>query len=88
MSDTLNKTDSRVTALAEVKAARVIYDPRVGEYSVTVDDGSREAARGARRRTYSELRSAGLVESTSLSTPSPVRLTRLGGDVAKEWGID
>lgn len=88
MSDNLNKTDSRVTALAEVKAGRVTYNPSVGEYAVKDDDGSVETARGARRRTYSELRTAGLVESTSLSMPSEVKLSNLGRDVAEEWEID
>lgn len=88
MSDTLNKTDSRVTALTEVMAKRVMYNPRLSEYLVEDEDGSRESARGARRRTYAELRTAGIVESTSLTEPSLVRLTNLGETIADEWGID
>lgn len=88
MSDTLNKTDSRATALIEVKAQRVTYNPRLSEYLVEGEDGAQESARGARRRTYAELRTAGIVESTSLTEPSLVRLTNLGENIADEWGID
>jgi hypothetical protein len=88
VSDNLNKTDSRATALAEVKAKRVVYDPRIGEYAVKGEEDTEETARGARRRTYSELRTAGLVTTGSLSQPSLVSLTPLGNDVAEEWEID
>ena len=87
MPDILNKTDSRVTALTEVKAGRVTYNPRLSEYLVEDEGGGRESARGARRRTYAELRTAGIVESTSLTDPSLVRLTNLGETIADEWGL-
>lgn len=88
MSDTtLNKTDSRVSALAEIKAQRVTYDPRIGEYAVKDDSGEEEAARGARRRTYSELRAAGLVTTASVLSKAVVELTNLGVETADEWEL-
>jgi hypothetical protein len=87
VSEPLNKTDSRVTALSEVKAAVVSYDPSVGEYYVTVDSGN-EIVRGARRRTFAELRAAGLIEPTSRSQVSTVELTTAGADLGQDWEID
>lgn len=88
MPDTLNKTDSRVTALTEVKAGLVDYDPSTGEYFVADESHQPEVVRGARRRTFSELRSGGAIEPTSLSERAPVQLSRGGSDLAEEWEID
>jgi hypothetical protein len=87
VSDAPNKTDSRVTALGEVKAGLVDYDPSTGEYFVT-EGGRTEVVRGARRRTFSELRSDGAIEPTSLSERSSVKLSRSGADLAEDWQID
>ena len=89
MAENLNKTDSRVSALAEVKSGRVAYDPSLGEYEVTgTDGGDTETARGALRRTYSELRSAGLVHPADPEAKSTMTLTDRGAVAAREWEID
>jgi hypothetical protein len=88
VSDTPNKTDSRVTALREVKAGQVGYDPSTGEYFVTEEGDQAEVVRGARRRTFSELRSDGVIEPVSLSARGPVKLSREGASLAEDWDID
>jgi hypothetical protein len=85
VSDFPNKTDSRVTALTEVKAGLVAYDPSTGEYFVTAAGDQRDVVRGARRRTFSELRSDGMIEPSSLSVPGPVKLTQQGDALAADW---
>jgi hypothetical protein len=85
VSDFPNKTDSRVTALTEVKAGLVAYDPGTGEYFVAAGEGQRDVVRGARRRTFSEMRADGMIEPTSLSVPGPVKLTSEGEALATDW---
>lgn len=88
MSEPLNKTESRVTALDEVKAGLVDYNPVTGEYFVGTEQHRRDIVRGARRRTFAELRSAGLIEPQSRSQVSAVTLTTEGADLSGDWGID
>lgn len=88
MSEAPNKTDSRVAALREVKAGAVEYDPRIGEYFVAEGGDDKEIVRGARRRTFAELRTAGAIELSSVASPGPVTLTSVGADLAADWGID
>ena len=87
MPDAPNKTESRVTALAEVKAGLVDYDPSTGEYFVADESHQPEVVRGARRRTFSELRSGGVIEPVSLSARGPVKLSRSGAELAGDWGL-
>lgn len=88
MSEAPNKTESRVTALTEVKAGLVDYDPSTGEYFVADESHGKEIVRGARRRTLSELRTDGVIEPESLSAPGAVKLTREGIELADIWEID
>jgi hypothetical protein len=88
VSEAPNKTDSRVTALARVKAGLVDYDPSIGEFLVADESGDKEIVRGAQRRTFSELRAAGVIESSSVSTSGLVKLTGSGESLAGEWEID
>lgn len=87
MSETPNKTDSRVAALAEVKSGQVEYDPSIGEYLVTEGDEVKQIVRGARRRTFSELRTAGVIEPSSISASGLIRLTGEGVKLAKDWRV-
>jgi hypothetical protein len=88
VSEAPNKTDSRVTALTEVKAGLVEYDPSIGEYFVNEGSDNKQIVRGARRRTFSELRTAGAIQLSSVSSYGLVKLTREGTDLADDWGID
>lgn len=72
---TLNKTDSRLTALQEVESGEIGYDPQSGTYSDA--DGS---VSGARRRTFAELRAAGVIKGGK-----PVALTDEGRALIDSW---
>lgn len=72
---TLNKTDSRLTALREVEEGEISYNPQSGTY--TDADGS---VSGARRRTFAELRAAGAIEGGT-----PVTLTASGSALIDTW---
>ena len=78
----INKTESRVEALAEVKAGRISYDPAVGEFFA---DGERVS--GAKRRTLAELRQAGMITLVG-DVRSTVEVTAAGDEIGHEWGID
>jgi hypothetical protein len=84
----LNKTESRVSALTEVKAGLVSYDPTVGEYTVTDGDHETEQAGGARRRTYAELRTQALIAPRDPQAVSIVDLTEEGQELASTWSVD
>lgn len=83
-----NRTDSRVSALSEVKDQLVSYDASVSEWLVKDAEGNEERAHGALRRTYSEMRKAGLMAPSSVTGKSVVHLSAAGEELAKEWGID
>lgn len=72
---TMNKTDSRLTALQEVEAGKIDYVPLKG----TFREGPEEVS-GARRRTFAELRTAGVIEGGE-----PMVLTESGQKLIKEW---
>lgn len=72
---TLNKTDSRLTALREVDSGTIDYDPQSGTY--TDAEGS---VSGARRRTFAELRTAGVIKGGT-----PVALTDEGRTLIETW---
>lgn len=74
---TLNKTDSRLIALREVDSGKIGYDPQSGTY--TDPDGS---VSGARRRTFAELRAAGVIEGGA-----PVALTVEGRTLIGDWEL-
>lgn len=72
---TLNKTDSRLIALTEVDSGSINYDAQSGTYSDA--DGS---VSGARRRTFAELRAAGVIKGGT-----PVELTDSGRTLIDDW---
>jgi hypothetical protein len=73
---TLNKTDSRLIALREVNSGVISYDPRSGTYS----DADGYSVSGARRRTFAELRAAGVIAGGT-----PVELTDSGRTLIDDW---
>lgn len=79
----INKTESRVEALTEVKAERISYDPATGDYFT---DGERVS--GAKRRTLAELRADGAIVTEKPHAESLVYLTNEGNSLALEWGVD
>lgn len=81
-SPPLNPTDARKAVMNEVIAGRVDYVSGAGIFSV--DGGS---ITGPRRRTYAEMRTNGLVEGGGEAEPKPLKLTRKGEELAREWGL-
>lgn len=81
-SSPLNQTGTRREVLGEVLGGRVSYASGTGVFTV---DG--EAVTGARRRTYAELRSSGLLGGGGEGSPTPLKLTPTGEAVAREWGL-
>lgn len=73
---TLNKTESRLTALREVQAGKISYDPRSGTYF----DAAALPVSGARRRTFAELRAAGVIDGDA-----PVVTTPAGDKLIEDW---
>lgn len=82
MSTPLNPTDARKDVLMEVVAGRVGYVTGAGVFYL---DG--EAITGPRRRTYAEMRTAGLVDGGGAAEPKPLKLTPTGEAVVREWGL-
>lgn len=71
----MNKTDSRLKALIDVRDGKIKYDALTGTYS-----GPEGAVSGARRRTFAELKSAGVIEGGA-----PVTLTESGCVLITNW---
>jgi len=65
--ETLNKTDPRATALAEVRDRKIFYGERSGTYFESAMPSGFAALTGARRRTFAELRQAGVIEPVDVT---------------------
>lgn len=87
MPDIINKTESRVAALTQVIRDAVMYRPLTGEF-LAVQGSARVVIAGPQRRTYAELRQAGIIQfQESGEREVPMRLTESGEDVADQWGL-
>jgi hypothetical protein len=88
----VKKTDSRVAAIRDVIRGIVTYKTKTGEF-FDIDGGEVTLLPGARRRTFAELRAAGLVTTTNAEieatpvTALPLVLTEKGLETADEWGL-
>lgn len=84
----MNQTPSRQTALEQIKAGKITYDPRTGGFA---QDG--RAITGARRRTFAELRAQDLTDIARDDQGIPregdgvLRLTVKGGDLLAGWQV-
>lgn len=87
MPDIINKTESRVAALTQVIRDAVMYRPLTGEF-LAVQGGARVVIAGPQRRTYAELRQAGLIRfQESGEREVLMQLTESGEDAADQWGL-
>lgn len=78
----LNPTEARRAALREVMAGKVDYVSGSGAFYVDTEEIA-----GARRRTFAEVRRAGLVTGGGEAERAPLALTDKGRTTAREWGI-
>lgn len=78
----MKQTSSRAAALEQVMRGVVRYDVRTGVFMV---EGA--PLTGARRRTYSYLRTNDVVEPEAAEAESAIKLTSAGVALAEEWGL-
>lgn len=83
----MNKTDSRAAALRQVAGELIVYRPLTGEF-LEKQGEARVTIAGPQRRTFAELRTAGLISYVEgPDREVPMRLTETGEEVAEEWGL-
>lgn len=85
-----NRTESRASALAEVHAGKIFYGEKSGVYFENATSGLTPLV-GARRRTFAELRQAGVVEPTETEGVEEGRklltLTTEGLSLIRDWEV-
>lgn len=85
------KTEPRVSALAEVRDRKIFYGQRSGAYFESTQGGM-EQLTGARRRTFAELRQAGVIEPVTIPGLAEDRrlmapTTPEGWDLIRDWQV-